>query len=704
MVSWKSHNSNPPSLLYPPDGAKWWARTGLAGATATTASNGRSVAIFELRGWLRNVEGGCNQDPSADWRYDLEPDPEWFDWIGLPLQSFLFPGDVLRAQEISATQGEVVARTGRAKYGEPLVHIELDGWPRSDARSGGNPALPSTWSTRNECILGADAVVWPYDPRNPVGGPNALSAGQYVSVIGSLVSDEPHMMQKWFLTDWMLRFGYGSTARFFGALYGKDAIDTAWNNAMKWLWGPNLADSNPSHPARWNEMHSPDYFDIQAPRDLVETVRSVALVAQNGFFSGDTEELTAEVAPPARTRWYGSPILCQAARGAATNSSTVTADEITILSDKVRIRAQVKGQGGMGASGKFHAVYRIGWQPVAPALTGTVEPGGAVLIAGVDGDSRTVIRTGSSGTPFTSNWTELQNGRAAPGGWLTAVSRGPQCFDAFVVGTDGNVYTAATQGAGWGGWWQVAGATIPQGARVDAVSRDLNKLDIFCADKDGHVVSAAWRPGFTKWAGWWWIRNGVTAPGGFVTGISRRKDYLDIFMVGTDGGVYTAAWDPGPLGWQGWWRIGSTTAPVGSLVSPASRSLDKLDLLVADSQGRVMSSSWQPGAAGWQGWSQVLDGATSPGAPVAAVRRRPDYLDIFVVGTDGRIYAAAWEPVGAWQGWWVLPGIRTKPGTRISAFVPAQDVLVVMTPTGAGRVVANRWESGTGWQGWSPIG
>src|SRR5206468_3078716 len=97
-------------------------------------------------------------------------------------------------------------------------------------------------------------------------------------------------------------------------------------------------------------------------------------VAQNGFFSGDTEELTAEVAPPARTRWYGSPILCQAARGAATNSSTVTADEITILSDKVRIRAQVKGQGGMGASGKFHAVYRIGWQPVAPALTGTATP------------------------------------------------------------------------------------------------------------------------------------------------------------------------------------------------------------------------------------------------------------------------------------------------------------------------------------------
>jgi hypothetical protein len=699
-------------LLYPPDGVKWVARTGLSGTTAATAPNGRSVSIFEVRGWLRNVETSCNFDNSFDWRYDLEPDPEWLDWLGLPLETFLLAGDVLRWRddEKSAAQAEIVASSGRARYSEASLHIELDGWPRTafgstrDARAGGNPVVPATWALTNDCHFGdpnSTPVLWPYDPRNPSPGDPPLMEGQYVRVVGSLATDEPHMMEGQLQTSWLLRVGYGQAK----LLFGKEAADKAWRNAIKWLWAPNVPDSSPTHPARWNEIHSPDFVKVlESSREPAETVRCMAVVAQNGLFSGDTEELTAEIQPPARSRWYSSTMVVRELIGSATNASTVSINEVKNLTDRVRVHAQVKGQGGMGASGKFHAIYRVSWQPVAPALTGTVEPSGALLLAGVDGDSKTVMRTGTAIAPFTSAWSELQNGRAAPGGWLTAVSRAPKCFDAFVVGTDGNVYTAATQGTGWGGWWQIAGTTIPQGARVDAVSRDVNKLDIFCADTDGHIVSAAWKPAFTKWAGWWWIRNGMTAPGGAVTAVSRRTDYLDIFIVGTDGGVYTAAWDPGPLGWQGWWRIGNLTAPVGSPVSCVSRSVDKLDLLVADSQGRVMEASWAPGPGGWQGWNQILGGFTKAGAPVAAVRRRPDYLDIFVVGTDGRIYTAAAEPAAGWQGWWVLPGIRTTPGTRITAFVPAQDVLVVMTSTSVGRVVANRWEPATAWQGWSAIG
>ena len=90
----------------------------------------------------------------------------------------------------SAVQGEVSDRSsGRAKYTTPLIHIELDAWPRSGTQRG-SPARPATWSFTNDCNGGA--AVWPFDPKNPKPGDPALALGQYVRVVGSLVTDHPH--------------------------------------------------------------------------------------------------------------------------------------------------------------------------------------------------------------------------------------------------------------------------------------------------------------------------------------------------------------------------------------------------------------------------------------------------------------------------------------------------------------------------------
>ncbi len=696
MVTWSSLNANPPSLLYPPDGQKWQVRSGIAGATAVTAPNGKSVTIVEFRGWLVSVDGICNGvDP--DWHYDLELDPSWLDSLGVSLESLLLPGDAINEEAMSQAQTEILSRTSaRGKYGEPIVHIELDAWRRvGDER--GDPPLPNTWTFTNDCNSGQ--AVWPFDPLNPKAGNPPLAPGQYVRVVGSLVTDAPHMSQDWIATNSVLRFGYAATV----TSLGKERADLGQANAIKQMWG-GLNEFDGSHPARWNEVHSPDYIEVLPPKDRTETVRCVALVAQNGLFSGDTEALTAQIRPPGRpTRWH---VLSSRKRiGPATVSSTVQIDQTTPFNDRLQIHVQVQGQSGLGSAGKFHAVYRVGWRGIAPALHGAASLNGATILGAVDADGKIMARPGAGNPPFwPSAWFELQNGRAQPGGHVTAVSRAPVCFDAFVVGTDSHVYTAATQGAGWGGWWQIAGVTVPQGGRVEAVSRSLNKLDIFCADAAGHIMSAAWEPGFTQWHGWWWIRSGVTAPGGAVTAVSRRADYLDIFVVGTDGMVYTAAWDPGPLGWQGWWRVGNDSAPIGAPVTCVSRSLDKLDLFLADGQGRIMTSSWQPGAAQWQIWAQVQGGRTLPGATVAAACRRPDFLDIFVVGTDGQVYTAAWNPGSSgWRGWWALPGLQVQPGSPIAALSPANDVLLVVTSSSAGYLAANAWQPATGWQGWSTI-
>jgi hypothetical protein len=240
--------------------------------------------------------------------------------------------------------------------------------------------------------------------------------------------------------------------------------------------------------------------------------------------------------------------------------------------------------------------------------------------------------------------------------------RSPNKLDAFVVGNDRHVYTAAWDPGvsnAWRGWWGVGNITVPNGAPVHVVSRSRDKLDIFATDVNGVIRSAAWEPAFTDgWHGWWEILGGRAAPGAPVTCVARNADKLDIFVVGTDGRVYTAAWDAhNAAGWRGWWAIGNAHFPPGAPIHVVSRSADKLDIFGTDVNGVIRTATWEPAFAdGWHGWWELKGGRAAPGAPVHAVSRAPDKLDVFVVGTDQRIYTAAWEPgfADGWHGWWVV--------------------------------------------------
>ncbi|HYT84182.1 MAG TPA: hypothetical protein VEK86_12045 [Gemmatimonadales bacterium] len=706
MVAWDSHNASPPSLLWPPAG-KWFARTQFpAGTMTVTAPNGATVVIVELRGWLRFVAPEGGGDP--DWHYDLELDLEWLEALGIAEDVFCLPGDVIRALEPGAigndseSQAEVESRSSnRPKYCEPLVHIELDGIPRADER--GNPSLPSTWTDTSEVKQDDKTVTitWPYKPWHPRPGDPELVEGQYVRVVGSLVTDAPHMSQDQIVTNHVRYYGYANAAHYFGL----ERATLGEMNFIKWMWGDNQGEFDPTHPACWNEVHSPDFFEVLPDRPRTETARVVAVVAQNGLFSGDVEELVAEIHPPPRpSRWH---VLRHRKRiGQHTRPSTVLADVVEPFADRVRVRAQVKGQAGLGSAGKFHAIYRVGWRGIAPALNAAVSANRKTLITAADAEGKTMVRTTTATKPRAIGaWVEVPSGLVQPGAHICAVSRAPDFFDAFVVGNDGNIYTAATGGTAWAGWWQVLpGEQAPPGKPVAAVSRSLDHLDIFCANVSGQVISAAWEPGFAQWHGWWWIRNGVTAPGGAVTGVSRRPDYLDIFVVGTDGRVATAAWDPGPLGWQGWWPIGNTAAPVGAPVTCISRDLDKLDLFVADIQGRVMTATWEPGSAGWRGWTHVAGGYTAPGASIAAACRRKDYLDVFVVGWDGLVYTTSFDPKARiWKAWQLLQGCQAPFGAPIAAASPTSDRLLVVTSALDGHLVADALGPKASRKGWSTI-
>ena len=243
-------------------------------------------------------------------------------------------------------------------------------------------------------------------------------------------------------------------------------------------------------------------------------------------------------------------------------------------------------------------------------------------------------------------WWNILTGHIPPGGAVTAVSRGPNKLDVFLVSTDGGVYTAAwdhfVANGAWRGWWRVGSLNAKPGSPVGVVARAADKLDIFVAGTDGKTYTAAWDANVSNgaWRGWWNILTGHIPSGGTITAVAREANKLDIFLVSNDGGVYTAAWDHfvADGNWRGWWRIGSLNAKPGSPVGVVARAPDKLDIFVAGTDGKTYTAAWDANVANgaWRGWWNILTGHIEPGSAVAAVSRaRPSWIFSLSVKTNG---------------------------------------------------------------------
>ncbi len=286
-----------------------------------------------------------------------------------------------------------------------------------------------------------------------------------------------------------------------------------------------------------------------------------------------------------------------------------------------------------------------------------------LFVAGADGKTYSAAWDRNVTNGQWRGWWNILLGAIPAGGTISAVSRGPNNLDIFLVSNDGGVYTAAwdanVANGQWRGWSRILNLAAKPGAPVAVVSRDPNKLDIFVAGADGKTYSAAWDGGAAnpQWQGWWNILTGAIPAGGTISAVSRDPKKLDIFLVSNDGGVYTAAWDANVAGgWHGWWRILTGVAAPGSAVAAVSRDPNKLDLFVIGTDGGVYSAAWDANVAGgWRGWWQILTGYARPGSGVTAVSRDANKLDVFMVGTDGAVWTAAWDANvagGQWRGWW----------------------------------------------------
>ena len=328
----------------------------------------------------------------------------------------------------------------------------------------------------------------------------------------------------------------------------------------------------------------------------------------------------------------------------------------------------------------------------------------------VAGDGRVY----STWWPEGNSWSVVNSigGFFPPGSLVAAVARVPNHLDLFVVGKDGRVYTSWWQdGSDWSGRndnWEPIGGFFPAGAPVTAVARGSEHLDLFIVGNDGRVYTSSWNSG-SDWTGLndnWDSIGGSFPAGALVTAITRGSDHIDLFVVSEDGRVYTSWWQNGSE-WSGrnddWESIGGFF-PAGAPVSAVARGSEHIDLFVVGNDGRVYTSWWNSGSD-WTGRNDNWDpigGFFPAGSPVAAIARVPNHLDLFVVGEDGRVYTSWWQDGSDWSGRndnWDSIGGFFPAGAPVSAVARGSEHIDVFVIGNDGLVYTSWWNSGSDWTG-----
>jgi hypothetical protein len=151
-------------------------------------------------------------------------------------------------------------------------------------------------------------------------------------------------------------------------------------SAAKWIFIENVAPEDPANPARWNEVHSPDYVEVLAPKQRTRQLHQVMVCAQNGLFEGTTEQVTLTLnGPPDRPP--NTRLQWRVYTTGWTRATSVTSGlGVVVSDDHIDVSLTVRGDGGEGRSGKYYSLFELWWETVpvkkkSGRLRASVSPG-----------------------------------------------------------------------------------------------------------------------------------------------------------------------------------------------------------------------------------------------------------------------------------------------------------------------------------------
>jgi hypothetical protein len=191
--------------------------------------------------------------------------------------------------------------------------------------------------------------------------------GQYVAVVGSLVTDGAHESDDVVPTEACKIFDLIGLSKACSS-NNPDYVREAEENVIKQDWGYGHNDAA-DDPARWTEVHPPDNIVELPDPGHAETLREVAVLAKDDCllqYACDTETVDTDIAPPAAC---SSGIDYQELVGQAageTNLATIAAGntagtgaQITVFGDHIHVHIAVQGKAPYKALGRFKALYRV---------------------------------------------------------------------------------------------------------------------------------------------------------------------------------------------------------------------------------------------------------------------------------------------------------------------------------------------------------
>jgi hypothetical protein len=148
-IDYKSLSATPGSVVFPPSylQREHKALKGLSKAIAIK-SQGNDVSLIELRGWLRSVATGCNNEGNgAHWHYHLELDLEWAENAGfttLDIHKIIRVGSIIESKSVyDATKYDNAVYSPSEDFFKvislPLIKIELNSYGWKDRLPGPRP-------------------------------------------------------------------------------------------------------------------------------------------------------------------------------------------------------------------------------------------------------------------------------------------------------------------------------------------------------------------------------------------------------------------------------------------------------------------------------------------------------------------------------------------------------------------------------------
>jgi hypothetical protein len=201
-------------------------------------------------------------------------------------------------------------------------------------------------------------ILWPYDPRNPVPGQPALTPGQYVRIVGSLVTDDPHVRINEEEAD------YASENRAIHGIVGGDDPTTL---AVRLFWEQERLANSPFNGSRWTELHPPDRVEVMpnAPQRDAQMLRSVLVAPPPDLPGGETFTFDYVLPLPPSTATPSAPRVREIV-GPDTRPRTVRghatpppAQRVTINHDNVHFHITVTRRGSATTPSGFQAAYLI---------------------------------------------------------------------------------------------------------------------------------------------------------------------------------------------------------------------------------------------------------------------------------------------------------------------------------------------------------